>query len=110
MAFGLLDCRPGAVLVFIAIVVVYAWAMSRFERQDAQAASAASAEGRTRRSTAVASQARRRRVSFARLAAASPVFHLVRAGVLGFLALMTWAEHQGLSRHWIGPIFLSSPP
>ena len=35
----------GAVLVFIAIVVVYAWAMSRFERQDAQAASAASAEG-----------------------------------------------------------------
>ena len=34
-------------------------------------------------------------------------FHLVRAGVLGFLALMTWAEHQGLSRHWIGPIFLS---
>ena len=45
MAFGLLDCRPGAVLVFIAIVVVYAWAMSRFERQDAQAASAALAEG-----------------------------------------------------------------
>ena len=35
----------GAVLVFIAIVVVYACAMSRFERQDAQAASAASAEG-----------------------------------------------------------------
>ena len=35
----------GAVLVFIAIVVVYAWAMSRFERPDAQAASAASAEG-----------------------------------------------------------------
>ncbi|RZI63326.1 MAG: hypothetical protein EOP79_19030, partial [Variovorax sp.] len=27
-------------------------------------------------------------------------------GVLAFLALMTWAEHQGLSRHWIGPIFL----
>ena len=27
-------------------------------------------------------------------------------GVLGFLALMTWAEHRGLSRHWIGPIFL----
>ena len=27
-------------------------------------------------------------------------------GVLGFLALMTWAERQGLSRHWIGPIFL----
>ena len=28
------------------------------------------------------------------------------AGVLGFLALMFWAETQGLSRHWIGPIFL----
>lgn len=33
----------GAVLVFIGIVVVYAWAMSRFERQDAQAAHAAAA-------------------------------------------------------------------
>lgn len=28
------------------------------------------------------------------------------AGVLGFLALMTWAEQNGLARHWIGPIFL----
>ncbi len=28
----------GAVLVFIAIVVVYAWAMSRFERSDGTAA------------------------------------------------------------------------
>lgn len=27
-------------------------------------------------------------------------------GVLGFLALMAWAEQHGLSRHWIGPIFL----
>lgn len=27
-------------------------------------------------------------------------------GVLGFLLLMAWAERQGLSRHWIGPIFL----
>ncbi|MEP6826288.1 MAG: cation acetate symporter, partial [Ramlibacter sp.] len=25
-----------------------------------------------------------------------------------FLALMAWAEHQGLSRFWIGPIFLFS--
>ena len=30
-------------------------------------------------------------------------------GVLGFLALMAWAERQGLSRHWIGPIFLFPP-
>jgi len=27
-------------------------------------------------------------------------------GVLGFLALMAWAEQRGLSRQWIGPIFL----
>ena len=27
-------------------------------------------------------------------------------GGLGFLALMAWAEQRGLSRHWIGPIFL----
>ena len=34
----------GAVLVFIGIVVVYAWAMSRFERQDAAARAAAAVE------------------------------------------------------------------
>ncbi|MFT4240802.1 MAG: VC_2705 family sodium/solute symporter [Acidovorax sp.] len=34
------------------------------------------------------------------------ILALYVAGVLGFLALMTWAERQGLSRHWIGPIFL----
>ena len=33
----------GAVLVFIAIVVVYGWAMSRFEMQDAQRGDAADA-------------------------------------------------------------------
>ena len=27
------------------------------------------------------------------------ILALYVAGVLGFLALMTWAEHQGLSRH-----------
>ncbi|MDD2711903.1 MAG: VC_2705 family sodium/solute symporter [Simplicispira sp.] len=27
-------------------------------------------------------------------------------GVFAFLALMAWAEQRGLSRHWIGPIFL----
>jgi putative solute:sodium symporter small subunit len=31
----------GGVLVFIAIVVAYCWAMSRFEQQDAQRAAAA---------------------------------------------------------------------
>lgn len=34
------------------------------------------------------------------------ILALYVVGVLAFLALMTWAEHQGLSRHWIGPIFL----
>ncbi|MFN9470958.1 DUF4212 domain-containing protein [Acidovorax sp.] len=34
----------GAVLVFIAIVVVYAWAMNRFERQDEQRRMAFDAE------------------------------------------------------------------
>lgn len=29
--------------------------------------------------------------------------------VCAFLLLMSWAEHQGLSRHWIGPIFLFIP-
>ncbi|RUP34140.1 MAG: cation acetate symporter, partial [Curvibacter sp.] len=29
-------------------------------------------------------------------------------GLLGFLLLMGWAEQQGLSRRWIGPIFLFS--
>ncbi|MDP3226591.1 MAG: DUF4212 domain-containing protein [Acidovorax sp.] len=33
----------GAVLVFIAIVVIYGWAMNRFERQDAQDAKRLSA-------------------------------------------------------------------
>src|SRR6218665_809107 len=34
------------------------------------------------------------------------ILALYVAGVLGFLALMVWAERQGLSRHWIGPLFL----
>lgn len=34
----------GGVLVFIAIVVIYCWAMNRFERQDAQRAAAAKAD------------------------------------------------------------------
>ncbi|MFZ3124969.1 MAG: VC_2705 family sodium/solute symporter, partial [Acidovorax sp.] len=34
------------------------------------------------------------------------IFALYVLGVVAFLALMAWAERQGLSRHWIGPIFL----
>ncbi|MCW5320854.1 cation acetate symporter [Verminephrobacter aporrectodeae subsp. tuberculatae] len=37
------------------------------------------------------------------------ILALYAAGVLGFLALMAWAESQGLARHWIGPIFLFLP-
>lgn len=39
----------GAVMVFIGIVVVYSWAMNRFERQDAERAVAAIAEEATHR-------------------------------------------------------------
>src|SRR6476659_952820 len=28
------------------------------------------------------------------------------AGLCGFLLLLAWAEQQGLSRHWLGPLFL----
>ena len=38
---GFWIASQGAVFVFIGIVVVYAWAMSRFERQDARALLAA---------------------------------------------------------------------
>lgn len=41
---GFWMASQGAVFVFIGIVVAYAWAMSRFERQDAQAPGARGAE------------------------------------------------------------------
>jgi cation/acetate symporter len=34
------------------------------------------------------------------------ILALYVAGVIAFLALMAWAEQRGLSRQWIGPIFL----
>ena len=34
------------------------------------------------------------------------ILALYVAGLLGFVGLMAWAEQQGLSRQWIGPIFL----
>ena len=34
------------------------------------------------------------------------IFALYVVGVVAFLAPMAWAEQRGLSRHWIGPIFL----
>ncbi|RGE45151.1 cation acetate symporter [Comamonas testosteroni] len=34
------------------------------------------------------------------------ILFLYVLGVLGFLGAMFWAEEHGLSRHWIGPIFL----
>jgi len=41
---GFWMASQGAVFVFIAIVVAYAWAMSRFERQDAATAQERGAE------------------------------------------------------------------
>ena len=97
--------------MFIAIVVVYAWAAgSRFDDGTRSLPECRiGRRGSHQRSTAVVNQARRRRVCVCPPGCGLTSFHLVRAGVLGFLALMTWAESQGLSRHWIGPIFLSSP-
>ena len=34
------------------------------------------------------------------------ILSLYVLGVLGFIGVLYWAEQQGLSRHWIGPIFL----
>lgn len=34
------------------------------------------------------------------------VMGLYVIGLLGFVGAMAWAEQRGLSRHWIGPIFL----
>ena len=34
------------------------------------------------------------------------IMALYVVGLLGFVGLMAWAEQQGLSRQWIGPIFL----
>ena len=99
----------GAVLVFIGIVVVYGWAMNRFERQDAErlAADAVSPFGRRgpppRLTMAENNSSDTDRAYLWRL---HRILALYVTGVLAFLALMTWAEHQGLSRHWIGPIFL----
>jgi cation/acetate symporter len=36
------------------------------------------------------------------------ILALYLVALLGFLALMAWSESQGLSRRWIGPIFLFS--
>src|SRR6476469_3111409 len=34
------------------------------------------------------------------------ILGLYIAGLCGFLALLAWAEQQGLSRQWLGPLFL----
>lgn len=40
------------------------------------------------------------------LARLNRIMALYIAGLLGFVGLMAWAEQRGLSRQWIGPIFL----
>ncbi|WP_313083817.1 VC_2705 family sodium/solute symporter [Pulveribacter sp.] len=47
---------------------------------------------------------RRLRRSYVQRLNRALAFYLV--GLLGFVALMAWAEQNGLSRQWIGPIFL----
>jgi cation/acetate symporter len=78
-------CAQGAVLCYIMIVAWYAW----MRRHDG-AASGSAAGPQT------SSHVRRLHRLFGRYVLC----------VLGFLALMAWAEHMGLSRYWIGGIFL----
>jgi len=47
---------------------------------------------------------RRLRRSYVQRLNRALAFYIV--GLLGFVALMAWAEQNGLSRQWIGPIFL----
>ncbi|AVP58320.1 VC_2705 family sodium/solute symporter [Pulveribacter suum] len=47
---------------------------------------------------------RRNRRSYVRRLNRALAFYV--AGLLGFVGLMAWAEQNGLSRQWIGPIFL----
>ncbi len=90
----------GAVLVFIAIVVVYAWAMSRFERQDAQVAIVPHRpKGAPRPSSAVADQARRRRrCALPAWLGLTAVLRLVRAGGAGLSGTHGLGREPGACR------------
>ncbi len=85
----------GAVLVFIAIVTVDATVMKRLAPEDSLPARALS-----QMSDPVAYAAYKLRLH--RLVA------IYIVGLTLFMALMAWAERSGLSRFWLGPIFLFS--
>ncbi len=80
-------CAQGVVLCYIAIVAAYAWR----RRTDGVRAPASSAE-------AAADRQHLRRLH--------RNFGLYVAGLLVFLVVMAVAERHGLSRYWIGGIFL----
>ncbi|WP_394788107.1 VC_2705 family sodium/solute symporter [Rhodoferax sp.] len=77
-------CAQGVVLCYLVIVVVYAW-RRRHDGTDTEAGEQPQGPYRRR---------------------LHRNFGLYVVCVLGFLALMAWAEHRGLSRYWIGGIFL----
>ena len=78
----------GAVILFVAIVALYAWLRNRRGDPDVPTYD-------------VTEYARYKR----RL---HRWFGLYILGLAGFLALLFWAERQGLSRPWMGAIFLFS--
>jgi len=80
-------CAQGVVLCYIAIVALYAWR----RRSDGARVLSGMAEAAAERR-----QLRRLHRNFG----------LYVAGLLVFLVLMGVAEHYGLSRYWIGGIFL----
>jgi cation/acetate symporter len=84
--FAFWFAAQGGVLVFIGIVALFAWLANR-------RGGAADTDP-----NATASNAYRRHLHGR--------FAIYVAGLLGFLALLSWAEKAGLSRQWVGATFL----
>jgi len=85
---GFWFAAQGGVLVFIAIVAVFAWRSNRSERHGAAAFD----------DQAYAVYQRRLHRSFAKYV----------VSLLGFLLLLALAEQLGLSKQWVGAIFLAA--
>ena len=84
--FGFWFAAQGAVLVFIAIVAVFAWLANRRGGDDEA--------GFDRQAYAVYKRRLHR------------TFITYLAYLLAFLLALTWAEQLGLSKQWVGAIFL----
>jgi cation/acetate symporter len=84
--FGFWFAAQGAVLVFIAIIALFAWLKNR---QDSDGETGVDL-------LAYALYKRRLHRNFA----------IYLAYLLAFLLALTWAEHIGLSKQWVGSIFL----